>query len=517
MKESLAKLSPNLIFRETFSSEEATRANGGTPTAVTYNNGVATFNGASSYVKYNIPLKGTYSVRIRVNGFTSVVGAYFVDFRSSDSFGVGYIYEFPANTLTSSSGTLYINGTASSSLGSTLKEIVVTGITISSINQFICMRYSATGARNAQVELFEIYQGTLTATEVSDLYSNKLYKRDVKALLRSSTLWGMYEYDDPATVVYSSGTSVARWMDKSHGMSLGSELFANSDFSTSSNWSTDGGWTISGGVASFSGATGRIIYQGNLVVLNAVYVVKYSIVNYVSGSVGFRTGASTYTSRSANGNYEDIITCYDASLSGLAGFYAVANSNLSIDNVSLKRISGNHLVQTTPNAQPTWGVDGIKFDGSNDYLKTAAATLNQPVTIYAVLKQNTWITGRAIIDGKEVNKLLIQQTSGGQSPNIRLYSDGASPSIGALTLGVPKIITAVVNGGSSLIKVNESTVVYGSLGGNAPSGLIVAANGAESNFSDITVKAIYIFNTAHTTAQRQLMSDYLKRRFNIKF
>ncbi len=52
-KESLTGIDKNLVFKETFNSEQATRRNGGVPTDVTYSNGVGTFNGSTSVIETN--------------------------------------------------------------------------------------------------------------------------------------------------------------------------------------------------------------------------------------------------------------------------------------------------------------------------------------------------------------------------------------------------------------------------------------------------------------------------------
>lgn len=62
MKESVLKTDKNIVFKETFGSEDLVRANGGTPTAVTFSNGVGSFLlSSSSKISYNKIFSGTGS------------------------------------------------------------------------------------------------------------------------------------------------------------------------------------------------------------------------------------------------------------------------------------------------------------------------------------------------------------------------------------------------------------------------------------------------------------------------
>lgn len=65
MKESLHTIERQCIWKEGFQSAFDVRRNGGEATDVSFQNGVGTFNGTSSYVLYNIPIlmKGMEHIR----------------------------------------------------------------------------------------------------------------------------------------------------------------------------------------------------------------------------------------------------------------------------------------------------------------------------------------------------------------------------------------------------------------------------------------------------------------------
>lgn len=180
MKESNFHHDKNVIFRETFNSEQDTIRNGGTSTDVTYSNGIGNFNGSSSYVQYNKNIKGIYSVRIRFKSYiVSGSSKMHIDFRNNDGSGVGYINEAPTTVLDVSSGTKYIDGSLSSLITNNIKEIIVTGITLNCNLFTVFSNYLMSGNLECECDLIEIYEGTLTANEVALLYENSLYKEPI--------------------------------------------------------------------------------------------------------------------------------------------------------------------------------------------------------------------------------------------------------------------------------------------------------------------------------------------------
>ena len=159
------------IFRETFSAEQTVRNNGGLPTDVTISKGIGSFNGTSSYIKYNKVLNGVYSVRIKVKNINPSGSYTYMDFRNSSGTGTGYVVGGTL-TLVGSSGTEYVNGITSRTVNTTSSDIVITGITINCFEIFLNTRYSLTNWLGADVDLVEIYEGVLTPSEVKNLYNN---------------------------------------------------------------------------------------------------------------------------------------------------------------------------------------------------------------------------------------------------------------------------------------------------------------------------------------------------------
>lgn len=169
MKESPFGIMKSPVFREVFDSEQGVRSRNGTPTAVTFSNGVASLNGTSSYIKYAKSLNGTYSVRVKLTSLTIVNNSFLVDFRNNTGVGEGYLQFNSATNLSPSSGTVYVDGVSTPTCSNNSKEFIITGISLSCFEIFLAIRYSLSPLLAAGYELLEIYDYTLTANEVANI------------------------------------------------------------------------------------------------------------------------------------------------------------------------------------------------------------------------------------------------------------------------------------------------------------------------------------------------------------
>jgi len=203
-KESLVHISNSCVFRETFSQESITK-NGGTITGgVTLNDGVATFDGTTGYIRYPGILLGK-------NSFTMHIKFHQKDLSSTRSLlysGVGFIssgwnvyYHSSKNlylTMYDSTGGIKEPKISCTATGDKDLYVIVdrsnnvayltcNGVTGATVNisafkdipQLSFMNIGATSvpnfAHNSTIELLEIYDRALTASEVSLLSTNNLY------------------------------------------------------------------------------------------------------------------------------------------------------------------------------------------------------------------------------------------------------------------------------------------------------------------------------------------------------
>ena len=177
-----------------------------------------------------------------------------------------------------------------------------------------------------------------------------------------SDLTTMFQDRAGTTPVTTPGQTVGLRLDKSKGLVLGSELItpvANQDFSSDTGyWVKGGGATISGGKANFSASSGYVLYRGGVsgIAVGGYYEFTFTVSDYVSGSIRPYLGATPAfgASVSANGTYTARL---GPGAGAEVGFNSASAFTGSIDNVSIKAITGNHAVAPTDAARPTYGIE----------------------------------------------------------------------------------------------------------------------------------------------------------------
>lgn len=173
--------------------------------------------------------------------------------------------------------------------------------------------------------------------------------------------------------------------------------------------------------------------------------------------------------------------------------------------------NGRNLLQGTDANRPALQGDGsILFDGAAFFLKANAFTLNQPTTIYLLLKQVTWTDLDTFCDGDANNSGKFQQA--GITPQVRVLA----PTIGIavdsnLIVGAYGVASIVFNSTSSVLQINNNAANTGDAGTNNMGGFTLGANGLAGAFSNIQVKEVILFATAHDATTRGMVIRYLAR------
>lgn len=156
----------------------------------------------------------------------------------------------------------------------------------------------------------------------------------------------------------------------------------------------------------------------------------------------------------------------------------------------------------------------LLFDGTNDYMKTASFTLNQPETVYLVLKQVSWTINDSLIDGNTNTDMRIYQNA--SSPGLKLQGNTPLAENANLSVGSFGIITSLYNGVSSLFQINATTATTGDGGAVNAGGFTLGSQGdGLGTYSNIQVKEVLIFSVAHTAAERLLVQRYLANKYSI--
>lgn len=198
---------------------------------------------------------------------------------------------------------------------------------------------------------------------------------------------------------------------------------------------------------------------------------------------------------------------YDASrITGLTDTAQVSQWNDLSPN-------GRHLTQGTAGNRPLYrtniqnGKPVVRFDGVDDYLSTAAITLNQPFTAFAVVRASLGATANeTVFEGAGSVQMSAQSSSGG-----RYMIMGGTPF--SQVVQAPKdnafrVITGVFNGATSTIR-NNGVQNTGSLGtvGMTRIGVGRQNGGTEPLNGDIA--ELIFFNRALTLGEIEQVEAYL--------
>lgn len=174
--------------------------------------------------------------------------------------------------------------------------------------------------------------------------------------------------------------------------------------------------------------------------------------------------------------------------------------------------SGNarHLLQGTDTNRPALQADGsILFDGVDNFLKCSAFTLNQPMTLYLLGKMVAWAVSTYWCDGNSTASMGIQMATG--SPGFRLVAGASTAVTNDLAVSVNGVISAVFNGASSVLQVNNGAPITGNAGASNAGGFMLGANAIPGGYANVQIKEAIIFPVAHDSATRKRIVDYLVR------
>ena len=167
------------------------------------------------------------------------------------------------------------------------------------------------------------------------------------------------------TPVTAPGDAVALQLDKSQGLTLGPELVTNGGFDTDTDWAKETGWTISGGAASYSGGGGPRLSQEIALNSESLYEIKFDL-TVTSGSIRFQL------SESANNDSNAVFSSTLIETQSVSSFLVAGSTSafitirpmvpstvVSVDNISVRELPGNHRTQATTAARPLYALHPV--------------------------------------------------------------------------------------------------------------------------------------------------------------
>jgi len=157
--------------------------------------------------------------------------------------------------------------------------------------------------------------------------------------------------------------------------------------------------------------------------------------------------------------------------------------------------------------------DGLTFNGTTQYLKTGAKTLNLPVTAYITFKQLSWTANDRLIDGNGNDSWVTRQE--GTTPELRISTGLGYVSLGSQTLntwGILKMRTKTTStAGNSNAKLNNETELSYSGINVAPSGITLAGRGGlASGFGNFAIAGLLVRTVMDSEKVYNLLDLYMK-------
>lgn len=132
-----------------------------------------------------------------------------------------------------------------------------------------------------------------------------------------------------------------------------------------------------------------------------------------------------------------------------------------------------------------------QFDQTNDNLKSAAFTLNQPSTVYGSLRQLSWNSLRTLIDGDAINTMRLYQNVG--TPALYMTSDNVNTlNTSGAAVGRWKLLTMKFNGASGSLQVNDGVATTGNVGTGNAGGVTIGSLGDSTLPSNMAFQSLVI-------------------------
>lgn len=193
----------------------------------------------------------------------------------------------------------------------------------------------------------------------------------------TDTGW-VYDHSDFSTIfqdaagtipVTAVGQPVGLQLDKSRRLVPGPELVTNGTFDTDTAWAKQSNWSIGGGVATYSGTGADLLSQNIGAVNGRTYLIEWTSTAFVR----FRLGSSS------TNVFEGIGSRAIVGASGTDGtlYIRPPTAPMTIDNISVRELPGNHRTQSISLNRPTLlqddgGLYYLSYDGINDSMATTS-------------------------------------------------------------------------------------------------------------------------------------------------
>lgn len=482
MADSLQNIDKRCVFRESFESEQSVRRNGSIFTGTISNSALNV-----GYLKF--PFQhgaGTYSIRIILNPVLQVGNQYIF------SRAEGVVFEWISQLFSTYSiidaitGSFYVDGVLSFTMHEGRNEVVISGCNLAGKNYYLGARGSDGGEYfKGSFSLIEIYQGTLTADEVKNLYENKRY-REVNART------GLKPILD---VSAESGTIRNKLSGNTYN-----ELVSNGTFITDVS-----GWESSydaGGVVSWensrlkyinSSGSSYITQTISSAVSGKTYIVEwdgeYSI-DTGTNTANVFIGAPALNSATRIGNHYRAIVIANGTRLAIRNMGSGTPFTQYFDNISVKELIPS-VIPTAVEVVKENDVYAMRFNGSTSKIdcgsydtligdKTFVTWVNNKYPLSGI-RNRILSNSKAILSIREDLKRVefisdgataINSGSGSTSLNKPLMIVVTRTSIGLTTFYLNGVVTGTSNQSSGTPAAGITNITIGTFGSDWYRGLV---------------------------------------------
>ena len=208
----------------------------------------------------------------------------------------------------------------------------------------------------------------------------------------------MFQDSAGTTPVTGVEQPVGLHLDKSKGLVLGADLAVNGALTSGTSWLAEPGWSLTNNRAEATAAGSAYVYQTASLGAYSYFEVTFTVSNRSAGGVRAYVGnaASYGPTVSADGTYTHRIFCagsfIDFGIQSQGGFTGY------IDNISIKKIAGNHRYQSTSAARPTLSARYNLFTKTEQYDDAAWTKDRISVSTHTATAPDGTATAAKIID-----------------------------------------------------------------------------------------------------------------------
>lgn len=200
------------------------------------------------------------------------------------------------------------------------------------------------------------------------------------------------------------------------------------------------------------------------------------------------------------------------------GNVAIYDGDVNLSAASWRDRSGGNQITffnaPTYNAAGLNGHGTILFNGVNQYGNSITPLINSPYTIYLVLRQITWTNGDVICtDG--INSTILEIYQVGSTPRVDVADDPDTLTTNDLLINTWNIMSIVMNGSNSVLKIGSNITINGTLGNNIKRGFNLASDLTLFAFGNIQFAYMIMRNVADPTWLQNNFINWLKNRFAI--